>query len=404
MVLFRHIPFLKAVLQYSLSAFGGPQGHLGMLTKTFVEKRKDISQEELMEFISFCQMLPGPSSTQTVTLIGLKRGGVLLAILTLLIWILPACILMGALSFIVVYVDSKSIQTNVFTYIQPMAVGFLIYAAYKAMRISIKHVATFSIMLVSFLLTILIRSPWLFPILIIMGGIVSNFSDKRIPDVYQSKKPIKWINLLWFAGVFILAGLFSEIARINHWSIARGFNLFENFYRFGSIVFGGGHALIPMMYEQYVIRPDHLQFNSSYITNQEFLTGAGMVNAIPGPVFSICTYVGAMSMSHLGVSAQFAGAIIATIGVFLPSTLLLFFFFPIYQNLRKHTIIFRALEGIHAVIIGIMWASGFILFRTLTLHWMPISVLVITFILLMYTKVPAPLIVLAWLLLGFFMK
>ncbi|HSN08541.1 MAG TPA: chromate transporter, partial [Hanamia sp.] len=83
MILHRHIPFLKAVFYYTISAFGGPQGHLGMMMKTFVEGRRDVTKEELMEYVAFCQLLPGASSTQTITLIGYKRGGVPLAILTL---------------------------------------------------------------------------------------------------------------------------------------------------------------------------------------------------------------------------------------------------------------------------------------------------------------------------------
>ena len=92
-MLIRHIPFLKAVFLHSITAFGGPQGHIGMMMKTFVDRRRDVSKEELMEYISFCQLLPGASSTQTLTLIGYKRGGVPLAVLTLIIWILPACLL-----------------------------------------------------------------------------------------------------------------------------------------------------------------------------------------------------------------------------------------------------------------------------------------------------------------------
>src|SRR5665811_670352 len=84
-MLHRHGPFLKAVFFYSISAFGGPQGHLGMMMKTFVERRQDVTKEELMDYVSFCQLLPGASSTQTLTLIGYKRGGVPLAVLTLII-------------------------------------------------------------------------------------------------------------------------------------------------------------------------------------------------------------------------------------------------------------------------------------------------------------------------------
>ena len=108
----RHIPFLRAVAMYSLTAFGGPHGHIGMMMRTFVQKRKDVSEQELLEYNAFCQMLPGPSSTQTVALIALKRGGVPLAIVTLLLWIFPATVLMAAFSFLVYYIDAKDINTN----------------------------------------------------------------------------------------------------------------------------------------------------------------------------------------------------------------------------------------------------------------------------------------------------
>ncbi len=402
MSIYRHIPFLKEVLKYSLSAFGGPQGHMGMMIKTFVEKRKDVTNEELVDFMSFCQILPGPSSTQTITLIGYKRGGVSLALVTLLIWILPATIMMTGLSFLIQYFDVKDIQTNLFKFIQPMAVGFLAFAAFKSMRISVNHPATYIIMVGAFIITILLRSPIIFPILIIGGGIITNFSNKRIPDMQLQKKPIKWVNIWWFVIVFVLAGVVSELARIQNWHYARAFNLFENFYRFGSFVFGGGHALMPMMYEQFIVRPEHLKIGA-YLTPAQFLTGAGMVNAIPGPVFSICSYVGGLSMSSFGWNGHLLGSAIATVAVFLPSVLLLFFFFPIYQNLKKHTIIFRALEGIHAVVVGIMWASGFILFNSIQFEWSNVVVVLITFSLLMFSKIPAPLLVIGWLLLGWAM-
>ena len=99
-MLIRHFSFLKAVLLHSVTAFGGPQGHIAMMMKTFVKQTPYVTEQELMEYNAFCQLLPGASSTQTLTLIGYKRGGVPLAVLTLIIWILPACFFMGALSFL----------------------------------------------------------------------------------------------------------------------------------------------------------------------------------------------------------------------------------------------------------------------------------------------------------------
>src|SRR5450755_150086 len=133
----RHVPFLRAVFFHSISAFGGPQGHLGMMMKTFVNRRKDITEEELMDYVAFCQLLPGATSTQTLTLIGYKRGGVPLAVLTLIIWILPASVLMGSFSFLVHYINITEVSLNLFAYVQPMAVGFVAFAAYRMYKISI---------------------------------------------------------------------------------------------------------------------------------------------------------------------------------------------------------------------------------------------------------------------------
>ena len=102
-----------------------------------------------MEYNAFCQLLPGASSTQTLTLIGYKRGGVPLAVLTLIIWILPACIFMGALSFLLHYIDKKALDTDIFKFIPPMAAGFLVYATVTAFPYAIKNTITWIIMIIS---------------------------------------------------------------------------------------------------------------------------------------------------------------------------------------------------------------------------------------------------------------
>ncbi len=410
-MLLRHIPFLKTVFIYSFTAFGGPQGHMGMMVKTFVQKRKDLTEDELLEYNAFCQMLPGPSSTQTVMLIALKRGGISLALLTLLLWALPATIIMGAFSFFIHYIDtgvikgSKLVPQNLFAYIQPMSVGFVFFAAAKMMQTSVKFIATASIMVGSLVATLFIHSPWVFPGLLVVSGIISNFSNNRIPTPQQKPKKINWNNLWLFVLLFIIAVILSLAAKNNNWAHAEIYHLFENFYRFGAIVFGGGQALLPYMLYQFVSRPaPHHVLEAS-----QLLTGFGMVQAVPGPVFSICSFVGGMAMSQYGGMWQVLGCLVATLAVFLPSTLLLFFLFPIYENLKHHVIIYRALEGINAAIVGIIIASGIILFQSiafdasLAFEWTHLLVVIITFCLLYFTKIPAPLIVVAWLLMGWAM-
>ena len=413
MKLLRHIPFLKAVLLHSVTAFGGPQGHMGMMMKTFVDRRRDLTKEELMEYTSFCQLLPGASSTQTLTLIGYKRGGVPLAVLTLIIWILPACFLMGGLSFLVTGIEKDKLNTSIFQFIQPMAIGFLAYAAFKAFKISVNNFITQIIMLLAMAATyFLFTTPWVFPALITAGGIATNFSSKRIPQKEVIKpKQVRWTNIWLFGLIFLVAAFLSEAARKQNWENRKSYNLFENFYRFGSIVFGGGDVLIPLMLDQYVARPasERMQKkdqNVIRIEREELLTGAGIVRAIPGPVFSIASFTGGMAMKNEGKKMQLLGCIIGAIAIFLPSALLVLFFFPVWQYLKKYVVVYRALEGINAVVVGIMWAATLYLLKDVSiisfdaLSFLNMGVIAGTFLILQLTKIPAPFIVLFCLGLG----
>ncbi|MBS1565437.1 MAG: chromate efflux transporter [Bacteroidetes bacterium] len=416
MILLRHIPFLKAVFLHSITAFGGPQGHFGMMLKTFVHRRRDITEEELLDYNAFCQLLPGASSTQTLTLVGFKRGGIPLAVLTLIIWILPACIFMGAFSFLLEYIDQRTLKTDIFKFIAPMAVGFLTYAAVKTFRLSVKNAATWGIMIACAIISFLLfKSPWIFPVLLVAGGIVTNLSDKRIPQTEPTHQKIKWINLWLFGLIFGAAGITSEVARVHDWPNRRPLNLFENNYRMGSLVFGGGQVLIPFMYEQFVERPKSpavIRKNAARkgsvisINRDDFYTGAGIVRAIPGPVFSIASFTGGMAMKDRGTAMQIIGCIIGALAIFLPSLLLVLFFYPIWHNMKKYATVYRALEGINAAVAGIMVASTLYMMKDISLIGMgaisAVNVLVIagTWVLLTFTRLPSPVIVAICLLLG----
>lgn len=416
MMLHRHVPFLKNVFLYSITAFGGPQAHVAMMMKMFVDKTPYVTKEELLEYNGFCNLLPGASSTQTVTLIGYKRGGVPLAVVTLLVWITPACLLMGAFSFLLHYIDQKSLQTNIFKYIPSLAVGFLAYASVMAFGVSIKNTATWSIMLFSTIATyLLFKNPWVFPVLIVLGGLISNLSKKRIPQVEAKPKKIKWWNIWLFAIIFIAAGILSETARKNDWPSRKPINLFENTYRMGSLVFGGGHVLMPMMYEQYSVRPQIIKEkkpeeagNIIEIDKDEMTTGMGIVRAIPGPVFSIASFTGGMALKGEGSYMQLIGCIIGSIAIFLPSALLVLFFFPIWHNLKKYAAIYRSTEGINAAVVGIMISSTLYIMKDISLvdgrtaSLINIAVIGSTFLLLHFTRIASPVIVAVCLLLGYF--
>ncbi|HQV61036.1 MAG TPA: chromate transporter [Chitinophagaceae bacterium] len=412
-MLLRHASFLRAVFIHSVTAFGGPQAHIGMMMKTFVRNKPYVSEKELMEYNAFCQLLPGASSTQTLTLIGYKRGGVPLAVLTLLIWILPACILMGAFSFLLQYIDKKELGTDIFKFIPPMAAGFLGYAVIHIFPHAIRNTITWIIMLCSVAATyFLFGRTWVIPALIIAGGIATNFSLKRIPQVEQKPRKIRWWNFWLFGIIFLLAGITSELARKNDWPNRKPINLFENTYRMGSLVFGGGQVLMPMMYEQWSIRPEAVRSknpNAVQIDQDKLYTGMGIVQAVPGPVFSIASFAGGMALKDMGTEMQVLGCIIGMIGIFLPSALLVLFFFPIWNNLKKYAAVYRSIEGINAVVVGVMIASSFYIMRDIsfiepkTVSLVNILVILGTIILLNFTRILPPFIVITCLLLGYFL-
>jgi chromate transporter len=346
--------------------------------------------------------------------VGYKRGGVSLAVITLLIWITPACFFMGSLSFLLEYIDKRSVNTRLFQFIQPMAVGFLVYAAFHAYKLLVGNTITNIIAFLAAVATFLLfKWPWIFPALIFAGGVATNFSDRRYPQKEAKPKSIKWGNIWLFAIIFLAAGVLSELARKEQWKPAyrMPMNLFENTYRMGSLVFGGGQVLIPMMESQFVERRERTGFdlrnkNALSIDKEDFYTGAGIVRAIPGPVFSIGAFTGGMALNKAGPMAQLLGCLIGAVAIFLPSALLVLFFFPIWHNLKKYALVYRALEGINAAVVGIMVGATLYMMRDISITAMnKISVLnlatiVGTFCLLELTRIPAPFIVLGCLVLG----
>ena len=356
------------MLQHSLTAFGGPQVAMALMQYRFVEKRRDLTSEELVEYNAFCQLLPGASSTQTIVLVGFKRGGVVLAVLTLLVWMLPAVCIMTSLALLVSYF-SWSGEIKALSLLQPMSIGFIISAALLLFQKSVNSIITRWIFAITAIITFIgFNTPWTIPAIIILAGVVTNFSDKRIPTDGTAPKSIQWRALVLFVLLFIAAGFLSERATKQNWESRKLFNLFENNYRFGSMVFGGGDVLIPIMYEQFVTRPASKRIQENKrdvvkIDRANFLTGTGLVRAVPGPIFSISSYMGAMALKDKSMSTQLYGALVASLGIFLPSFLIVLFFFPIWQYLKKYAIFYRSLEGVYAAIVGIMIGASLYLIK-----------------------------------------
>jgi chromate transporter len=408
----RYYIFLRDVLILALTTFGGPQAHLAHFHKILVRKRGYMNEADLMEINSLCQILPGPASTQTLIAVGFKIGGPNLAYLTLLVWILPAVILMTAAAVVMTSIQEKNWSTDFTRYIQPMAVGFVSYGAYM---ISLKTVNTkigIVLMIVAAVVSYYIQTPYIYPIIIVGAGLVTSMKFRSQPKERKQKLRLNWANLLLWGGVLIFAAALGGITK------ALPVKLFENFYRNGSLVFGGGQVLAPLLYTEFVEVTDEdknkvtalrSKLKQKYspkpyhrpISHDEFLSGYAVAQALPGPLFSFSAYIGALSARDYGIGGEIMGAVMSAIGIFLPGTFMIFFVIRFWDGLKKYRPVRASLEGITAAAAGLVAASAIILFQPLENTFLNFGVTIATFCLLVFTKIPSPLIIIGGLVLGF---
>ena len=389
----RYYIFLRDILMLAVTTFGGPQAHLAHFQKVLVDKRKYLTEDDLMEINSLCQILPGPTSTQTLTAIGFKIGGPTLAYLTLLVWILPAVILMTLAAMLMSSIEEKNWSLEFTRFIQPMAVGFVSYGAFVIIQKTVRTRTGIVLMITAAILSYLIQTPYVFPVILVCSGLVTALKYKNQPKEEKVKIVVPWANFLLWAGVLIFAAALGGITR------ALPVRLFENFYRNGSLIFGGGQVLTPLLYTEFVQYAP-----KQYLTSGEFLSGYAIAQSLPGPVFSFSSYIGALSMREYGTGGEIVGALVSAFGIFLPGTFLIFFVIRFWESLKRYRAVRASLEGITAASAGLVTASAVILFQPLENTIMNFSVTIATFLLLIFTKIPSPLIILGGLLLGFVVR
>lgn len=375
------------MLILAVTAFGGPQAHVAMMFKLMVEKRRYISEKELIELNALCQILPGPSSTQTITAIGFRLGGPNLAYLTLLVWITPAFLFMMFAALAVTYLQARNISLEFMRYVQPMAVGFVAFAAYKISSKVVETKVGIAIMVVSAILSYFFRSPWVFPILLLAGGAVTAIKFKKHPLEQDKKLHVEWSNFILFLAVLVTAAVLGSITK---W---RAILLFENFYRNGTLVFGGGQVLIPLLFTEFV------EFKK-YLSSEEFLSGYALLQALPGPTFAFTPYIGGLAMRNYGIGGQILGSL-AGLAIFLPGTFFIFFVIRFWNDLKKYRVVKASLEGINAVSSGMVCAAAILLFHPIDANSINIGIVIFTFCALLWTRIPAPLLIILGLLLGF---
>ena len=393
----KQLLFIRDVFWFTFTAFGGPQAHIAIMLKEFVKKHNYVKETDLLELNALTQILPGPSSTQTLIGVAYKVGGLKLAIITFLIWIIPSA---AAMSFIAINYSlfaEKSKFDNILLFVQPIAVGTVAYAAYSFACSVLKSKVSVWLAISSAVITLILKNAYFFPIAILIGGIISSALESP-PDeselrvrLFSSINPNK---ILYFLGILVvLAALGAIINQTSPFSLP--IRLFENFYRNGIIVFGGGQVLVPLMFTEFVEM-------KHYLSAHQFLSGYAFQQILPGPTFSFTSFLGALSLQNFGygIPGQILGSVVATIGINLPGLILILFLVPFWEDLKKITRIKTSLSGVNAVSVGFLAAAFIFLLQPLGLCFFSVSIVVLTFFILTFTKVRIPVLIITGILLG----
>ncbi len=398
----RYFIFLKDVLLLAVSAFGGPQAHLALFFDKLVKKRGYVTDDELLELNALCSILPGPTSTQTITAIGFKIGGPGLAYLTLIIWITPAVLIMTAAALGISYLQENKVSLTFTRFIQPMAVGFMVFAGWQVGRKVFTNPVRIAIGLVAAIAAFAVRAPYVAPILLLGGAAATAIQFQKL-ERQQHKEPLRvqWANFALWLGIFLAAAALGALTR---WLPVR---LFENFYRNGSLIFGGGQVLVPLMFTEFV-----LFRKKQYLSAEEFLSGYAVAQVVPGPVFAFTAFIGTLAMREYGFFGQLLGSFVATAGIFLPGTFLIFFVYRFWNQLKQYRVVRASLEGINAAATGLIASAavqmlmpyldfGFQFSSPTAANALNVLVVAATFSVLRFTKVAPPMVIALGLMMGF---
>lgn len=395
----KRLLFIRQVILFTVTAFGGAQAHMSLLLKYFVKDFKYISEEDLLELNALAQVLPGPASTQTLVGLAYKVGGLSLSVITFLIWIIPSAALMTFAAVSYARLDHKNQFVEIMRYIQPVALGVVAYGAVNLGKKVLRTQLSFFLAAAAVIATLVLRNAYVFPLAILIGGIISSSIDTPREENELRMGLFSNINrskLIYYFGVLLFLALLGAI--INTTSpFSLPIRLFENFYRNGIFIFGGGQVLVPLMFTEFV-QMKH------YLNASEFLSGFALQQALPGPTFSFTSYLSALSMKNFGYGfyGQLLGGMIGVLGINLPGVILVLFIVPFWDDLKKVNRIKYSLSGVNAVSVGFIIAAFILLVKPIGLDLMSIAIICLTFLILNFTKVSAPILVIGGIALGYF--
>lgn len=368
----------KAFLLLGLTSFGGPVAHLGYFRTEFVERRRWLTEQAYADLVALCQFLPGPASSQVGFALGLKRAGYIGAIAAWAAFTLPSASILFSLAMGANIIDSP-ISQGIIHGLKITAVAIVAHAVLGMARNLCPDQQRTAIALAAVATVFLIAGP-LGQVAAILLGALSGLILCRsvtVDKVHEFVMPVS--SRVGFAsGLLFLILLFGMpiIAWLNPSIIVA---LIDAFYRAGALVFGGGHVVLPLLEAETV--------QSGWISADAFLTGYGLTQAVPGPLFTFAAYIGA----HVEpMNSRLFGASIALLMIFLPGLLLLLTAIPYWNQFRRWKNAQALMQGANAAVVGILGAALYQPVWTNSIHEPAEFVLALTgFLFLTVWKFPA---------------
>ncbi|EIU7746123.1 chromate efflux transporter [Vibrio vulnificus] len=360
-------------------SFGGPAAHIGYFRHTFVEKLKWISDEEYAQLVALSQFLPGPGSSQVGFGLGYKKGGLPGACAAFLGFTLPSVVIMLLLALVSSQVTDTALFQNVVHGLKLLAVVVVADAAWGMYKNFCRSPLTVGICVataVALLVFSGIATQMAVLILAALIGVIALKGENKATE--HSFKP-SLTPLLTFAALLLLLPLLTTAQPL--------VRLFNEFYQAGSLVFGGGHVVLPLL--QNIV--------GEQISQDAFLTGYAAAQAVPGPMFTFATYIGYV----LHPSSPILGAIVATLAVFLPGFLLMLGVLKNWQLLAANPRVSGALQGVNAAVVGLLVAALYQpVFSSAVSSGLDVGLILIGFYLQKQIKVPILALVLFFMLSG----
>lgn len=331
---------LKVAVRLGLTSFGGPIAHLGYYREEYVIRRNWLDEKTFADLVSLCQMLPGPASSQVGIAIGLIRAGFPGALAFWAGFTLPSALALMVFAYVL---QGSQIEGTGWTHgLLVVAVAVVAQAVWGMARGLAPDRPRATIAVLAAIVAVIWHSALSQVLIIASAGLIGWL---LLPgDSGRSAFPLRipfsrrgaWISWGMFFGLLFLLPMLRQIAS------TRWLAMLDGFYRTGSLVFGGGHVVLPLLEAEVV--------SSGWMTSDQFLAGYGAAQAVPGPLFTFASYLGALI-------GGWPGALLATAAIFFPSFLLITGALPFWERIRKLPGFQRALDGINAAVVGILLAA-----------------------------------------------